>query len=756
MLLYNLPTDIWSQLLWLLDFSDHEALFATCAAVQHIYLSTSAAKQICIQTSFTDKWIPRFLFQLPHLSAAIVHIYGSRWHLKVPYGFDHPLQFMPSLRSLFLTGSGAVSSIVSSSRFEGRDLVPNTFNLGKALPQLELFSVQLMNDPSLCMSVVTQLPPSLTSLSFHNLNESRAREKCPTLSHLPLLTHLEISNCEEFEDPDFDLSGLKHLQSIHLWQWKRPVALLPSLQSLSLPGALLSGYSSSAFMWQTRTWLPLSSAETSPPDFNANASKYASLKELTSLTLTAPLFVPNFHSPLLTKIVIKYPAGLNINLRFPSLKSLIKCLPHTVTHFETQCTVNVGAQGLEQLFFTDLGLLPRLLKTLILNRAWVLSFPTPDEALDSYLASFASNQASLSPSSSSASTAQSFSSSLTSYIPLLPPTLEYFSIYYTSLALPVKYLCFLPPTIRRINFAISTMISPRDDVVHAGVNADSSSNEGLSKDLILDFSKLIPLVTELSLINPEFFRLYYPTILATHFVFPPHLVSLDVKYSSFSHWHVGCPVTTQNSIFERLSKSMPPTLTKLSFVQAEVPDAFGPLPESLKDVHLTFAPKIPGLLSFRGVMEPVNYVSDNFLASLKRLPRSLLSFRLDMQVLVPSSQDLIESLPRSMKFLVIKSLLNLNISQVHLLPPSLRSLEVHHAYQITDQCLPKLPGKLETLSLKGNRALTPDCFTIWPRQLNYLHIPKNSNFPKRLRHCEEIKTIPANTSIVTRRLRYSR
>lgn len=233
-MLYKLPPEIFGTITSFLDFMAVCRIALTCAPMKRIITSFGAVINTSASFEEGSEWIPRLLYELRSLSSISLQVDRVTSRPTLFPGIEHPCQFGTSLKSLKITGtcSPMLLSLTNGPEYTGgrRTLANtlNTYDIGKALPNLELLDVRSPYHMELFQSIIPTLPPSMTWLSI-------TLERCPPLTHLPNLRHLQLPQCESFTDPSFSLSQLKHLTSLEALfecEWGFP----DHLESLRLPG----------------------------------------------------------------------------------------------------------------------------------------------------------------------------------------------------------------------------------------------------------------------------------------------------------------------------------------------------------------------------------------------------------------------------------------------------------------------------------------------------------------------------------------
>lgn len=718
MLLYDLPIDVWTQLIYLLDFTEIVALFETCAPIQRIYLSTSAVRKIHILSFGASQWFKRFFFQLPHLSSVSLICQRTYSFETAPFGLIHPLQFHKTLRSLHLSGYGALSCLCSMPANSGESASSTTspnyeiFNLGRSLPNLEDFSLTFPYGTSKDAFFVAQLPPTLTSLTVAGFQYLRPIAcRFASLPHLPNLTHLSLSGSWTFEDPSHQLPTA-NLTSLHLPNWKQPIELHTSLERLTIPFSVA-----------------LTASKLSSPE---QAKSFTDFRNLTFIHL---IISPRdqFHLPSsLTHLELVYT--WEERMVWPSsTEPIVLDLPHLFRHLPSSISrLSISGSYLSTITpaqFAHFLYLPQKLEFLHCNFSFSL---TSFNAFEEFKASYDLIKAAIKRDS------------------LFPPSIKDLRICTGPLS--SKFWAFIPPSIRRINFSLSLEPIIPDNVSINATIRDSykglsllppppPANTALCPSPI-SISTYFPLLTELKL---ESISSVLPIFSLS---LPSHLTSLDI---SIGHSYDG-----QNTFFASLTQCLPPTLKTLKYKNEclECPDGFGLLPPGLTDltIQLNYMP-------LRSLQDPQQrwrekrFANKDFMASLKVLPPCLTSLHMATYFLVPASHDLINALPRLLVRLTFRSLYNFDENHFPLLPPELRFLNVNHAYDISDQGLLKLPNAIQYVFFKGNRSLTPKCFKFFPPSLIFLQIPKNPNFPRALIRSSDLKLL-ADVAVRTKRLKF--
>lgn len=305
-MLYRLPRDALAVITAFLDFMAVGRLALTCEPMKR--LITSSGVVVHTSASFEEgvDWIPRLLYELPSLSTISVNT--SRYGCRPPLfpGIEHPCQFGKGLKSLTLSGSGTLELTHSLTPIQATTPVSkpvlsrdtfNTFDLGKVLPQLEILTIKSYSHQKPLLTIIPTLPPSLTSLTLDFSPES-----CPSLSHLPNLTHLMLSDAEGFSDPTFSLSQLPHLTKLVARNLKSDCGLPDHLEDVVM----------------SETWFK--------EDWALKLSK------VRSLHLRSPLAHP---AGLLS---LHHCVSLHLG-RVTNMEEVIACLPPAVTRLEVTALV---------------------------------------------------------------------------------------------------------------------------------------------------------------------------------------------------------------------------------------------------------------------------------------------------------------------------------------------------------------------------------------------------------------------------------
>lgn len=296
----------------------------------------------------------------------------------------------------------------------------------------------------------------------------------------------------------------------------------------------------------------------------------------------------------------------------------------------------------------------------------------------------------------------------------LPPHLETFHINpLFSPTISREYWALLPPTITDLAPALSV---------------ERAVGESSLPDFSIDLASQLPLIQSLTLQGDPEALLDYS---ARHLVLPSKLTTLILTHPQ--HPEGLAPSFVSTSIFDM--NVLPQSLTSFRLEDRTLPESLANLPAGLRSLHCVFASHMDGISSPKGSslgQLNLTFVSKTFADSLKALPSRLEYLQLAMKLLIPATTELIQSLPRDLITLHIKSLYKLEDKHIPHLPPSLTRLVVNHCENVSDASVSMMPPRIRVLMLKGNRALTPSSWPNFPPGLKKLYIPKNRNFPKSL------------------------
>lgn len=297
MLIYNLSKDAFCLITSHLEFSDVYRLSMTCGPMRRIVTSTEVVTDVFLSLPPRVVFMPSLIYNLPSISRAVVKVSIAQSSPILPRGVIHPCAFGKNLKTLIITGTGGVvllhsMTTDSSSSFLGMD--NNNFNLGAALPNLELLSVDSPYQAYRLPKLIGTLPPSLTSLRLDTPYSGSSNFFAPR--HLVNLTHLDLPKCTGFKDATFLPNQLPALTSIHLPMYTPPFKLDARMEDLYIPAASLDA-----------GW----------------ASK---VPNLTSLKATSFLQLPD-EIALLRRL-----ACLQLNI-VRNMELVMSCLPPTLTDF---------------------------------------------------------------------------------------------------------------------------------------------------------------------------------------------------------------------------------------------------------------------------------------------------------------------------------------------------------------------------------------------------------------------------------------
>lgn len=128
---------------------------------------------------------------------------------------------------------------------------------------------------------------------------------------------------------------------------------------------------------------------------------------------------------------------------------------------------------------------------------------------------------------------------------------------------------------------------------------------------------------------------------------------------------------------------------------------------------------------------PLREATPGFIESLLNLPGGLTRLCIETKMRFTDPSAVLNGLPRTLTHFECRRLLNFDDKVVHLLPPKLEVLNLHHARTLSDRGVARLPRSLKILQLRLNRAITIQALSVCPPYLSILDIPKNKNF----QHC---------------------
>lgn len=229
-MLHKLPPEVFGVITAKLDFMAVGRLALTCAPMKRVITSSGSVIDATANFEAGLHWMPRILYELPTLSSIQIHTSHLHNRPRLFPDIKHPCQFGKGLKSLIITGTASLALIHSLTLMPGRSSLvdsTNSYHIGEVLPHLEVLKVETNSRAAghsdLICSVVRTLPPSLTHLALNF-------GACPSLSHLPNLVQLSLSNCASISDPNFSLAELQYLTHLNaprlvLNDWNLPFGL---------------------------------------------------------------------------------------------------------------------------------------------------------------------------------------------------------------------------------------------------------------------------------------------------------------------------------------------------------------------------------------------------------------------------------------------------------------------------------------------------------------------------------------------------
>lgn len=234
MRLYNLVADVFAIVTSFLEFQDIYRLSVTCGPMNRAITSTGAVTNVYSHLEYGASELPSLIYRLPSISSVLLDVHQYERRPVLPEGVEHPCAFGKGLKTLFITGPAGIvflHSLTYNFTREASSYHSNSYDIGKALPNLEKLSLIGNQRSQLLPSIIETLPRSLTSLK---LDICYLHQVFHAPKHLINLTHLDIPKCTSFQDESFSLEQLPNLTSISLPDYRQEIKLNAQMVDLAI------------------------------------------------------------------------------------------------------------------------------------------------------------------------------------------------------------------------------------------------------------------------------------------------------------------------------------------------------------------------------------------------------------------------------------------------------------------------------------------------------------------------------------------